>query len=164
MGKPATGLLNSSEAAFDPKETLAESTMISPKAVCLGVLTVVVVGLLFALVSSSFEFFLVRWLTESGNSFANILDKMYWPTTAFIWSGIFAAFGLGSYVATRLSRSEYALDSSVVLIVLLTVVWATKLYSGAQNLLGVVVYSIIATLAVTVGTKLARRKQITDSP
>ena len=137
--------------------------MISPKAVFFGVLTVVVVGLLFAVASSPFELFLAHGLVDDGDSFGAIFDKMYWPAMAFIWSGIIAAFGLGSYVAMRLSRSEYALDSSVVLIGLLAIVWAIKLYSGAQNLFSVVLLSIIATLAVAVGTMLARRRQSTDS-
>ena len=136
--------------------------MISPKAVLLGALTVVIVGLVFSAVSPPFEMFFAHLLIEDGDSLNTVIDKMYWPATVFIWVGIFAAFGLGSFVAERFSRSGHALDAAVVLTCLLIVVWAIRLYSGVENLLGVAQYSIVAILATVVGVKLARRRQITS--
>ena len=136
--------------------------MISPKAVFLGVLAVIIVGLLFSAASPQFEMFFARWLVDEGDSLGTILDKMYWPATIYIGLGIFAAFSFGSYVATRFSRSEYALDSTVVAIGLLVMVWVTRLYSGGQNLFGFVLLTLVAILAAVVGTKLARRTMIAD--
>ena len=136
---------------------------LSPKAIFLGILTVVVVGILFSMVAPLYEFFLVGRIGTDGQSLDAILDELYWPVMAYIWVGVIAAFSLGSYVATLNSTSASKKEWIVTVSALLLIVWAIDLSSTSSNIVEPTVYSLFAFFGGTVGYKLAIRRRAASS-
>ena len=159
----ACGLVWGRMTASDPKETFAMFAGMSVKAIVFGILVVVLVGLLFSIAALPYETFLIGQFGVEGHSLGEVLDLMYWPAMAFIWAGIFVAFCLGSYVATRFSQSQHRSEWIAMVAILLAVVWGIDLAAANSNVVGPMIYSVIAVLAAILGKKLSGRGKVTSS-
>ena len=133
---------------------------VTSKAVFLGIATVVIVGVLFSIAALPYEVFVLSRLNSGEHSLGELLDKLYWPAMAFIWSGVFVAFLLGGYVAARQSRSSANANWIATVSILLVVVWVMDLASNHPNIIGPAIYSAIAFFAGAVGNHFGKKARI----
>jgi len=135
----------------------------SVKAIVLGIVAVVFIGLLFSIAALPYETFLVGQFGVEGHSLGENLDLMHWPAMAFIWTGVFVAFCLGGYVATRFAQSTNRSEWIATVAILLMIVWGIDLSATSSNIVGPIIYSVIAVLAAILGKKLSVRSKAVRS-
>ncbi|MGB5163623.1 MAG: hypothetical protein WBN09_05990 [Woeseiaceae bacterium] len=132
--------------------------MIKAKAVAVGALTVILAMLVVVVLAVPLDRFVASQLAGGTVSVENLFLLTYWPIRIFTWIGLFLAIALGSYVATRVSRSDSNIHWLIMVVALIGAIWAGYFWASNSDVSGPIISSIIAVASGAIGHRVARRR------
>lgn len=132
--------------------------MIKAKAVAVGALTVILAMLVVVVLAVPLDRFVASQLAGGTVSVENLFLLTYWPIRIFTWIGLFLAIALGSYVATRVSRSGSNIHWLIMVIALVGTIWGAYFWAANTDVSGPVISTIIAIASGALGHRIALRR------
>ena len=129
----------------------------SLKAISLGIITIVLIGFGYSLLSSPLETFISEQFFSQPESPEELIRSFIWPGTIMISVGAIIAFGCGGFVTARMSDRKPVLSALVPVLIFVCLVWAPIIVRGYENHLTPWVYSLASALSAVAGSLLGLR-------